>query len=495
MLSAITHRLSSVRGHHPRRSASAHVRRPLLEQLETRCLLTAIDSVLDANPHNVSVDSLNLYVGVDLAQVLEAAVSGDPLTIAAAVGRLMNGVRERDFPARAASFAQEIAQSQPALIGLQEVSLFVTDNVYYLDGTVVPESGETIDYLDILLDELDELGLHYEPVAVVNDFGGEFTALVDPLTYAFQEVLYVDRDVILARTDLPEPALSLSNPQAGNFATSVPLNIGEMELQYLRGWVSVDVQMWGMDVRVVNAHLEDDNPDIPEFGMVQMAQAAELVGPGGPTDTDMPVILIGDFNSPADGSGTATYQILTLGAGFTDAWTVTHGVEPGYTWTQNDLLRDDPCTVAPPPTDDPQRIDLILTRGDLQPRSMERLMLPVTPSDSATGPLWPSDHAGVAATIGIHVGADGREYPWTVVNDDPLTPGEQALFVVGTDQRDYMFLSRYANGNIAVVNGGRERIASDGRRSDLRPRVRRRRPGVLLAQRSPFRHHSRRSRQ
>ena len=210
-----------------------------------------------------------------------------------------------------------------------------------------------------------------------------------------------------------------------------------------------------MDVRVVNAHLEDDNPAIPDFGTIQELQAMELAGPGGPTDTSLPIILLGDFNSKADGNGTGSYDTLAQ-AGFTDAWLQTNGLDPGNTWSSNDDLRDVPVTADPLPAADPQRIDLILTRGDLRAKSMERTMAPVTPIDEDNGPLWPSDHAGVAATISIHVGADGQEIPWTVVNDDPLHPGEQALFVVGTANPDYMFLDQGADGSVTVFNGSRQ---------------------------------------
>jgi hypothetical protein len=82
---------------------------------------------------------------------------------------------------------------------------------------------------------------------------------------------------------------------------------------------------------------------------------------------------------------------------------------------------------------------------------MERTMEPVTPSDPVTGPLWPSDHAGVAATLAIHVTADGRELPWAVVNDDPLRPNEQALFVVGTDHGDDISIDQCYNGDLVVT--------------------------------------------
>lgn len=420
-----------------------------LERLEDRWMLSGLAPSLADNPRDVTVMTQNLYLGADLGTVLVAAQTGNPLTIAGAVGALWEDVHARDFPARAETFADEIAEEQPDLIGLQEVSQFIAGNIYYPNGTEIPGTAETIDYLDILLDKLDDRGLNYTTVATTDEFNGPFTALLDPATFAFQDIQFTDRDVILARNDLPAPAMVVSNVQGGNFATNVSFELGGSEIPILRGWNSIDVQVWGQDLRVINAHLEIDDPAVPAFGLVQTAQATELVGPGGPADTEMPVIMVGDFNSPADGSGTATYSIL-VGAGFTDAWAQTHPGDPGYTWSQNDDLRGDPVTSDPPPAGDPERYDLVLHRGDLMARSADRVMKPVIPTDPVTGPLWPSDHAGVAATIGIHIAPNGREMPWAVVNEDPLRPGEEALFVVGTNRRDTIFVNRHWNDAIAV---------------------------------------------
>ncbi len=228
--------------------------------------------------------------------------------------------------------------------------------------------------------------------------------------------------------------------------------------------------MWGQDFRFVSTHLEDDNPLVPQFGMAQEAQAYELVSQGGPTNVDMPVILVGDFNSNADGTGTDTYGILTAAAGFTDSWIVTHAGDPGYTWSQNDNMRGDPVTTVPPPAGAMERIDLLLYRGgQLRAQEMERVMAPVTPSDPAKGPLWPSDHAGVAAAVGLQVAKNGQPQPWVIVNDDPLHPGERALFVVGTDGRDQIRIDPYVGrplgrGDDEILGD----ISTDQGRSDLR---------------------------
>lgn len=44
----------------------------------------------------------------------------------------------------------------------------------------------------------------------------------------------------------------------------------------------------------------------------------------------------------------------------------------------------------------------------------------------------------------------GQELPWVVVNDDPLREGKQALFVVGTDQKDTFRLGPHGSNALAV---------------------------------------------
>jgi endonuclease/exonuclease/phosphatase family metal-dependent hydrolase len=187
-----------------------------------------------------------------------------------------------------------------------------------------------------------------------------------------------DNDVILARTDLPPGAFTISNARSANFADAVSF----LGTSVPRGWASVDVQYGDLEFRLVSTHLENEPT-------VQVAQGNALLAPGGPTDTPLDVVLIGDFNSPADGTGTPTYSSLLAG-GFADAWTQTHGDAPGYTWGQDaDLLNaNDTFT---------ERIDLVLLGGGLTASSVD--IIGEEPSDRTPGGLWPSDHAGVVATI------------------------------------------------------------------------------------------------
>ena len=108
----------------------------------------------------------------------------------------------------------------------------------------------------------------------------------------------------------------------------------------------------------------------------------------------MPVVIAGDLNTAASGGpdSRTTYNHL-VAAGFTDAWTATHGSDPGFTWP---LHGEDPYTfVVPPPLS--ERIDLVLVRNGVRILGTQRLgftVLALTPSG-----LWPSDHASVTAQL------------------------------------------------------------------------------------------------
>lgn len=144
--------------------------------------------------------------------------------------------------------------------------------------------------------------------------------------------------------------------------------------------------------RFVTMHLEDAAPDSPpEVQQLQLAQAAELLT--GPLATPMRVVLVGDFNSDAHASW-PTYLFLTgakpEGAGLTDVWPIARPGDPGLTWGQApDLLNPFPAFT--------QRLDLILLKGRFQIRDAR--LVGNRRADRAGSGLWPSDHAGIVATL------------------------------------------------------------------------------------------------
>jgi endonuclease/exonuclease/phosphatase family metal-dependent hydrolase len=149
------------------------------------------------------------------------------------------------------------------------------------------------------------------------------------------------------------------------------------------------VTLRGQTFRFINTHLEQEGP----FSPIQVAQGNELLS--GPANTSLPVILIGDFNSRADGTGTQTYGNL-IGAGFKDAWSATHPGELGNTWGHEANLLNTTVNLT-------QRLDLVLFRNtsSVTPNlcALDADVVGDELSDRTPSGLWPSDHAGVVGTL------------------------------------------------------------------------------------------------
>src|SRR5262249_23549358 len=118
-----------------------------------------------------------------------------------------------------------------------------------------------------------------------------------------------------------------------------------------RGWASIDIKMRGHRFRLVTTHLDSVSP------LIRIAQAGELLQTA--ANTRLPVIMIGDFNIDAASSldrSFPAYQAI-INAGFTDAWRVRRGLDPGFTAHQAPNLLNPTSLLA-------NRIDLVLVRGE-----------------------------------------------------------------------------------------------------------------------------------
>ncbi len=339
--------------------------------------VTAADD--DLEDVELKVMTRNLYLGADLTPFFTA--TSLPAFIAAATSRFAM-VQATNFPERAEALADEVEEFEPDLIGLQEVSLYRSQTPADFSPTPNAVNVE-FDFLGIFLDALASRGLQYASVAVVTNFDVEVPRFTPMSPTGLQDLRLTDRDVLLARTDLPAEELSLSNAQAANFDTNLVLSAVVGPVAVLRGWVSVDATVQGRTVRVVNAHLEAVAP------VINVIQGNELLA--GPLDTSLPVIVLGDLNSAADGSSTPTYGNF-LAAGFEDAWSVEQPGDPGFTCCQAENLLN-PSSILT------ERIDFVLFRDDFEVDAVE--IFGEDPDDKTPSGRWPSDHAGVAAEVSL----------------------------------------------------------------------------------------------
>src|SRR6478672_9608963 len=244
----------------------------------------------------LTVMTRNLYLG---ALLTPAVVAPDTPMFLAAVAGVYGAAQFTDFPARAEAIADEIAANQPDVIGLQEVTRWETS------GPGVPPSE---DFLIILRAALADRHLHYTVAATSDNANVGPVPLVEPCASSVVGACLVtlkDRDVLLVNSDTP--GLRWRNARHGNYAaqqTFTPPVADATPVSFNRGWVSIDGSYRGRRFHLSSTHLEQGS--VPA---VQVAQAAEfLAGPARGRGAD---IALGDFNSAADGSTTATYAALT----------------------------------------------------------------------------------------------------------------------------------------------------------------------------------------
>ena len=325
--------------------------------------LAAAPAAADSDKRVVTVMTYNMDAGTDFLYFFALAPEQ-------AVGATLTELGASDFAGRAGLLADQVAAAKPDLVSLQEVTVwdYIAD-----DGTRV---GLVADQLELLKAALAERRLHYEVVAAQ-----PLTNLALPVAPGVN-FHFLDRNVLLARTDLTRAELALSNVQAGVYAATVtPLP----PFVQTNGWMSVDAKIRGKIVRVLATHLESP---LGASDPTQWLQGQELIGIM--SQSPYPVVLAGDFNSDMSGLGvgpdlTPTAQAI-VAAGYADCWTELHAAAEGLTWSLQQ--EDAPYGFPAGPT---ERIDLIFAKG-------MRVLSAAVVGDVAP---FPSDHAGVVATLSI----------------------------------------------------------------------------------------------
>ena len=357
----------------------------------------------------LNVVSYNVYVGAGLEQLLMVQ---DPAQIPVAALAVWNQVMATDFSERAEAIADQIEAADAHVVGLQEISLFRRHPEWASDFVMsfpLPEANAEqveLDYLELLMDALEDRGLYYDVASKSANLDIELPMCMDPnpivcLTeWDVADIRLTDYDVVLIRDDVDWDRRSVAD---GNYSAAMPVMIPGIEVPIHHkpsGWASVDIMFKGLPYRIVNTHLEPADMGgvvIEELLLLQAAQVAELLGIV--ETSPHPVIMIGDFNSDDDGSTTPTYQTVR-NSGFVDAWLIGRPRGTGYTANQAPDLLNGMSELF-------HRIDFIFYRDDFTEAkghfqgSVAVELLGEEQGDRTVSGLWPSDHAGVAATLRI----------------------------------------------------------------------------------------------
>ena len=322
-------------------------------------------STPEAEP--LTVMTYNVYVGANMTALLGIT---NLVEVPAAVTDVYEAAIASDFPGRAAHIASLIKTNHPHIIGLQEISLLRLQSPGDRLTGGAPAEEVILDFLEILMDALQAEGLNYQVAAKVQNFDvempmGSFTD--------YDDVRLTDFDVILARDDV-----TVSRPTAVNYVETFAVE--SLFLEVLRGYVAIDATVSGTTYRVINTHLESFLKEI------RVAQTQELID--ALHSETLPVILLGDFNTPAP-DGTA-YQML-LSAGYVDTWQM-DAEGTGNTCCQAKALQNEI-------SEHYERIDQIFVRNLELPTQVLTRTVGDTPSERLPSGLWPSDHAGIVAHL------------------------------------------------------------------------------------------------
>lgn len=324
----------------------------------------------DRGRPDITVMTQNLYVGADVDAVIGALASPDPTDDLPALLFAIETLGKTDFPARAEAIADEIARTRPHAVGLQEVSVIDID-LRPLGAPIVLN----LDFLAILQDALARRGLNYRLAAEVQNI------VAVPLPGM---VSLVDNDALLVDAD----RVHIRAAGGQNFRDNVGTVAPGIELK--RGWVWAQVVIAGGPYTIVSTHAEADLGGASLDGL-RALQMTELVGS---VASDARVIMMGDFN---DVPGSLMHQVIT-GAGFTDVWAALRPGTIGYTCCHLPDLSNPVAVFS-------KRIDYVFARGLNRRASQlsgEIDLFGDAPTDRVPGPaylIWPSDHAGVTATL------------------------------------------------------------------------------------------------
>jgi hypothetical protein len=347
-----------------------------------------VDAPMFSRSEELTLMTRNMYLGGDVGLVFGAAMT-NPAAVPTAAQEVWNQIQSTNFPERAGALAQEIAQHQPHLVGIQEIPLFEI-----MAGPTGPVIENLVqDNLAILMAYLAG-----EPYSVATDLVN--TSATFPINLPGLGDVYIrftDRIAVLVRDDLDTYSVT-----SGHYAAGASLMEGMLELK--RGWIQVSAEFNGVPYHFVNTHLETQT-----FSAIQAGQVAELLGsvlPG----LDGVTVLLGDLNSDAEAgpdapSWTPSYGEL-IAAGFQDTWeTANPGVpEIGFTCCQVPLLNN-------PASDLDERIDFILLRSQDRKGGKNRIpgathleLVGADPASRTPSGLWPADHAGLVASLKLATG-------------------------------------------------------------------------------------------
>ena len=316
---------------------------------------------------DVTVMSRNLYLGAD---IITLATAPDVNAEMDKVKALHATIDQTNFALRAKAIAAEVKQRRPDVIGLQEVARYFrgADGVH---DAINNARTPIYDWLTLLQKQLKARGLSYRAVSRQDEIDVEAPSADG---YDLRLVL---GNAVLVRTGKGARVKFLKDVH-GTFSDqlSVPLPDGQT-LTLKRGFAGMDGRVAGRKFRFLDPHAEAYSAELAG------KQFAELLTTAARSRT-LPTIMAGDFNSdPAATGGGAAGYLNVINGGFKET-----GKRANTCCQDENLLN--------PVSKLDQWIDHIVVRPAA--KVLRSVVVGAKPTDRIGG-LWPSDHAGVVATL------------------------------------------------------------------------------------------------
>ena len=395
--------------------------------LFTALLFIPVIPAHSEEPYRITVMSRNLYLGADVGVALELIPN-----FPKAAQFMWDQVKKTDFAARAPKLAREAAQDRPEIIGIQEAT------IWYCKKDFFSEKVEVFNFLEDFIAATKSTGVGYSLASAngVEAFNPGYsiaaipylTKVNDPET--FNPIFGEDSaacgftigDALLVRDDVKDRIIQVGNSEYDATYSIVPL-----VMTIYRGYTWADFKVQDSVVRLITTHLESiwDENKVPNSALQAQQLVADL------KDAKMPVIIMGDFNAdyrdprpegdpnpgeqpvasdtcPTPGGAKCNAYSTMTEAGFENA--SPDAKNPRYfTWGATALLNGADKKRASDAkkfgnqygfTD---RLDYIFTKNAYATVS-SKIIGNVWPDgsgvwDCGSDKCFPSDHAGVVATI------------------------------------------------------------------------------------------------
>ena len=395
--------------------------------LFTALLFLPVIPVHAEEPYRITVMSRNIYLGADVGVALELIPN-----FPKAAQFMWDQVKKTDFATRAPKLARESAQDRPEIIGVQEAT------IWYCKKDLLSDKVEVFNFLDQFISATKASGVGYSLATAngVEAFNPGYSIAAIPYVTkvrdpeVFNPIFGQDTascgftigDALLVRDDVKDRII-----QVGNTEYDATYSIVPTLMTIYRGYTWADFKVQDSVVRLITTHLESiwDENKVPNSALQAQQLVADL------KDAKMPIVIMGDFNAdyrdprpqgepnpgeqpvtsetcPTPGGAKCNAYSTMIEAGFENA--SPDAKNPRYfTWGASALLNGPDKKRALDAkkfgnqygfTD---RLDYIFTKNVYATVSA-KIIGNVWPDgsgvwDCGKDKCFPSDHAGVVATI------------------------------------------------------------------------------------------------